>query len=175
METSPNTPPHSEPLLKLKIVDTFLHSKCAPFHFDNPPVDPIHFSNSMVQTLFDMRGIGLAANQVGYDFRVFAIKGFDSCLFNPKIVHSSETMETAEEGCLSYPGIGLKIKRPDWIRVRFTNCTGQTETKTVGGLTARAIQHEIDHLDGITFFNRAHPFHKDQALRKWKKIRKTLK
>jgi peptide deformylase len=69
------------------------------------------------------------------------------------------------EACLSVPGVSVKVKRAGEIRVRFQTPSGLTTTKTFNGLTAKTIQHEIDHLDGIMFFNRANRYHRDKAMK----------
>ena len=77
--------------------------------------------------------------------------------FNPKIIHPSEKTITLEEGCLTFPGLTVKIKRPQHVRVRFTTPNGEIITKQFTGMTARIFQHELDHLNGITFNKRAKP------------------
>jgi peptide deformylase len=74
-----------------------------------------------------------------------------------------------EEGCLTFPGLTVKIKRPQHIRVRFTKPNNETITRQFTGMTARIFQHELDHLDGIIFYNRANRFHRDRALEKWRR------
>jgi peptide deformylase len=74
-----------------------------------------------------------------------------------------------EEGCLTYPGLIVKIKRPQHVRVRFTKPNGETITKLFTGMTARIFQHELDHLDGIIFYNKANRVHRDKALEKWRR------
>ena len=74
-----------------------------------------------------------------------------------------------DEGCLTYPGLYVKIKRPQHVRVRFQTPNGETLTKQFTGMTARIFQHELDHLDGIVFYNKANRYHREQAMRKWKK------
>jgi peptide deformylase len=81
-------------------------------------------------------------------------------------------MEEAEEGCLSFPDVNLKIKRHKEIRVRFQTPSGNTTSMTFNGLTARVFQHELDHLDGKLFINRAKRVHRDIAMRKYYNARK---
>ena len=73
-----------------------------------------------------------------------------------------------EEICLTYPGLSVKIKRPQHIRVRFTMANGETVTKQFTGMTARIFQQQLDHLNGIIFYSRANLYHREQALKKWK-------
>jgi len=151
--------------------DQILRQKCEPFDFENPPVDPIEFAKDLVKTMYEKNGIGLAANQVGFPYRVFALRAHPEnfVCFNPKIVNSSPQMSYIIEGCLTYPGLGVKIKRPDEVRVRFAMPNGDVRTETFRGLTAHAFQHEMDHLDGVIFYTKATAYHREQAFKNWKK------
>lgn len=152
--------------------DPILTEKCQLFDFSNPPTDPIDLAKNLVKTMYDNNGIGLAANQVGIPYRVFAMRGHPEnfVCFNPKIVQPSEMQVTLEEGCLTYPGLLVKIKRPQHIRVRFTMPNGETVTHQFTGMSARIFQHELDHLDGVIFYNRANRYHREQAFRKWRQL-----
>jgi peptide deformylase len=120
--------------------------------------------------MYEYNGLGLAANQVGEPYRIFAMRGQPEnfVCFNPRIVQPSEMEVVLEEGCLTYPGLLVKIKRPQHIRVRFQLPNGDTITKQFTGMTARVFQHEMDHLNGLVFFNRANRYHKELAFKKWK-------
>jgi len=144
---------------------------CEYFDFANPPFDPVEFSQELIKLMYDNNGVGLAANQVGVPCRIFAMRGAPEnfVCFNPKLIMPGTDEVLLEEGCLTYPKLLVKIKRPQHIRVRFNTPNGDMMTKQFTGLTARIFQHELDHLDGIIFYNRANRFHRDQALKKWKK------
>lgn len=150
--------------------DLILRKQCDEFDFNNPPFDPIEFSKEMVKFMHDSNGIGLAANQVGVGYRIFAMRGQPEnfVCFNPRIVQYSNETIVLEEGCLSYPGLIVKIKRPQHIRCRFQTPNGETLTKQFTGMTARVFQHELGHLNGEIFYNNANRVHRDQALRKWR-------
>ncbi len=139
------------------------------FDFDNPPADPMNLARDMIQLMYDLNGIGLAANQVGIPYRLFVMRGTkdngDFACFNPKIVHFSNEEILLEESCLSYPGLIVKIKRPRHVRVRFTLPDHNTLTQQFTGMTARCVQHELDHLNGELFFNRAAKYHRDFGFR----------
>lgn len=98
-------------------------------------------------------GIGLAANQCGVMERVFVIgtDQFQMACINPKIILSSENKIRDNEGCLSYPGLSLKVERSETISVEYTSENGETRQVQLSGLTARCFQHELDHLNGIRF------------------------
>jgi peptide deformylase len=150
--------------------DPVLTTPCQPFDFKNPAFDPVEFSREFVKFMYDNNGIGLAANQVGVPYRIFAMRGQPEnfVCFNPKLVQPSEMTVELEEGCLTYNGLLVKITRPQHVRVRFTTPNGDVLTKQFTGMTARVFQHELDHLDGIVFYNKANRFHRDQALKKWR-------
>jgi len=106
-------------------------------------------------------GMGLAANQIGITKRFFAIghESFDvfkkpAIIYNPVLVSADEEQELGQEGCLSFPGLLLQISRPKIIMVRYQNNKGEFLLSRLTGLEARCFQHELDHLDGITFNKR---------------------
>lgn len=154
----------------MKLDDRYLLKECEEFDFKDPPFDPIEYAQNLVKFMYDNNALGVAANQVGNPYRIFAMRGHPEnfVCFNPKIVQPSEAEVLLEEGCLSYPGLIIKLKRPQHVRVRFTTPNGDTITRQFTGMSARVFQHEYEHLDGIVFHTKANKFHRDQALRKWK-------
>jgi peptide deformylase len=94
--------------------------------------------------------------------------------FNPKVIQPSEQEVTLEETSLTFIGLAVKINRPQHVRVRFTNPNGDTVTKQFTGMTARVFQQQVDHLNGIVFYNKANRVHRDRALEKWRKGVKTV-
>jgi len=116
----------------------------------------------MTQTMLEKDGVGLAAPQIGVNQRIAVLNfqlGKDEWrilpMINPEITQSSKEEDTDEEGCLSLPKIYAKVTRPSIATVKFQNEKGREQTLTMEGLNARAIQHEIDHLDGILFIDKA--------------------
>lgn len=151
--------------------DPILREEMPRFNFKDPPMDPHEIAHILAQTMIKNDGYGLSANQVGLPYRVFVVIGSPIlCCFNPRIVDVSEDELTMEEGCLSYPGLYVKIKRPQVIRIRYTRPDGETVTEQYQDLTARVMLHELDHLNGICHLNRANKFHLDQAKAKMKKL-----
>lgn len=150
--------------------DPILTKVCDVFDFSNPPFDPIVFAQELVKFMYDNNGLGLAANQLGIPYAVFAMRGNPDnfVCFNPKIISSSENYVSLEEGCLSRRGLIVKVKRPDSVRVRFNTPNGDTRTETFIGITARVFQHEMDHMNGELYFNKASRYHRDVAMRKWR-------
>jgi len=154
----------------MELDDTYLLEECKEFDFENPPFDPIEYAQELVKFMYERNALGVAANQVGTPYRIFAMRGQPEnfVCFNPKIIQPSEDEVLLEEGCLSYPGLLVKIKRAQHIRVRFNTPNGQTLTKQFTGLTARIFQHEYEHLEGNRFYDLANKFHRDQAFKRWK-------
>ncbi len=109
----------------------------------------------MAQTMKKGQGIGLAAPQIGVLRRVIVVQAQRILgLINPKIVKKSREKGKDIEGCLSFPGIFLEIKRAKEIEVKALDINGKKIELKAKGLLARVIQHEIDHLNGILFINR---------------------
>jgi len=108
------------------------------------------------ETMEKSDGAGLAAPQVGESLRICVIQygGEVFAMINPKITSYSREKETHEEGCLSFPGQFLPIKRSVKIKVRYIDESGKEIKKKAEGLLSRIMQHEIDHLDGIVFIKR---------------------
>ena len=129
--------------------------------------------------LVEKGGVGLSACQLGIMTRAFVI-GNPSApneiigVFNPLIVNYDEETVVYEEGCLSYPGLFIKVKRPRSIRVRYRGWNGEADTVRYEGYTARVFQHEYDHLNGITYQTRANRYHLDQAKRFKEKAEKQI-
>ncbi len=157
-----------------------LSQKCENFDFDNPPFDPEKFAINLYNTMVNHDGLGLSANQVGYSYRVFAMRTDSEnplVLFNPRIVDVSEKLVSMKEGCLSFPLLFLNVKRPDYVRIRYQEFTGETLTDTFIGMSARIALHEYDHLEGKVFTSVASSFETQRALRKrmifQRKVRRT--
>jgi peptide deformylase len=111
----------------------------------------------MITTLEEVNGAGLAAPQVGKSLRLCVIQceGETFVLINPKSTSYSRSKETNDEGCLSFPGKFILVKRSTKIKARYLDETGKEMKIKAEGLLARIIQHEVDHLDGILFIERA--------------------
>jgi len=126
----------------------------------------------MIETMYDEVGIGLAAPQVGISLRLLVI-GHDEgreprVLINPVIVARGGEV-TAEEGCLSIPGIFAPVTRSEWVEVEATDPDGRPVKMRGRGLLARVFQHEIDHLDGVLFIYRLDAVTRDRIKRRIKK------
>jgi peptide deformylase len=113
--------------------------------------------NDMTETMLERDGVGLAAPQIGKSIRLIIVntKTGPMAMINPVIYKKSLSKEWDEEGCLSVPHTFGQVKRHKMIRCRFINEAGQERQIEAKGLLARVIQHEVDHLDGILFIDKA--------------------
>ena len=129
---------------------------------ENPDIKEISsLIDDMIQTMESHRGIGLAAPQIGKNIRLVIVDTENGPLplLNPVITKRSFRKENGDEGCLSIPEIFGTVKRPVRITVKAQNIQGETVTFPADGLFARVIQHEIDHIDGILFIDKAKDLH----------------
>ena len=150
--------------------DPLLRTPMVKFDFRNPPIAPTEIYKIVGKAMLDYNGLGMSACQIGMPYNFFTIRTEPVMgLFNVEIVDASKETTTLEEGCLSFPGIILKIKRPRVIRIRYTDPLGERQTVKFQDMTARIIQHELDHCNGIPFTNRVTPFQLERALKKAKK------
>ena len=128
--------------------------------------------DDMTDTMYDEVGIGLAAPQVGSSLRLMVVgdeqgQGVQA-LVNPVIAAQGGRV-TAEEGCLSLPGIFAPVTRAEWVTLEAQDLDGVPVSMTARGLRARVFQHEIDHLDGVLFIDRLEPVVRDRIKRRIKK------
>jgi peptide deformylase len=135
--------------------------------------------DDMTATMYAAPGIGLAAPQIGVPLRVAVIdvsggkrSGDLVTLVNPEFVER-EGMQLEEEGCLSVPGFTATVPRPARVVVRGRDRNGSEQTIEGKGLLARALQHEIDHLNGVLFLDRVRPIRRRLIIRKIEKLRRT--
>jgi peptide deformylase len=146
----------------LKIVhfpDPILREKMPEFDFGNPAIDPIQLEKDMLEIMYQNHGMGLAANQVGIRARVF-VMGHESApelaqaFFNPIIEANTDQYIDLIEGCLSFPDMFVKVKRPNAIKARWQNRSGEWESGEFNGYDCKCFLHEFDHLEGIVFQDR---------------------
>lgn len=128
--------------------------------------------DDMLETMYAEKGVGLAAEQVGLKIALCVIDvpaeydvdasgdrenpelAMPLVLINPKIVAKSEETEVREEGCLSLPGVYVNVVRHSWVQVQWQDRNGQAHDLVVRGYVARAVQHELDHLEGVLLTDR---------------------
>lgn len=130
--------------------------------------------DDMFETMRHAEGIGLAGPQVGVSRRVLVVDAGREqrqplALVNPKVTQATSESERSEEGCLSIPGLSAVVERPAGVVVEGLDRNGEPVRIEADELLARALQHEIDHLDGILFLDRISPLKRRMLLRKWRK------
>ena len=134
-------------------------------------------TENLVETMREYKGIGLSASQCGVMERVFVMysdikeRKIISC-YNPQILEYSEEIVEMDEGCLTFPGLWLKVKRPEGIKAQFEDETGTKQEYQMFGLESRIFQHEMDHMEGTDFTRRVSKLRLDMGLRRRKKMRK---
>jgi peptide deformylase len=150
-----------------------LHQQVDPFDFNE--YDPLKIADEMIETMLKNNGIGLAANQIGLNARVFVMgssqisKFTPQAFFNPVITKYSKETKVDKEGCLSFPGIFLNVKRPVWIEASYQDISGNMMEVKIDGYMSKAFQHEYDHLNGVCFVDRLSKLGLDMALRSLRK------
>ena len=150
------------------------------FDFDNPPEDPKEIASKMAETMDKFGGLGLSANQCGLPYRMFVMRTMREgdeeatieSYFNPEFVRVSQETDMMKEGCLSFPDIYLMIRRSKTIELKYQDASGESHQIMLEGLGARCVQHEMDHLNGIIFLQRASRLKIERALKARKKERK---
>ena len=158
----------TNPLLRIKL------SECS------SDLDREKVESQLIDSMKHYQGIGLSANQVGIMERVFVMysdvkkREIISC-FNPKIITQSDTEIVIEEGCLSYPGLWLKVKRPDGIEVEYEDKNGELQSKAMFGLECRIFLHEYDHMEGTDFTKKVSKIKLDRAKKRQSKMLKKSK
>ena len=144
--------------------------------FIKPPKDTKEFAEELIEAMWSNSGLGISANQLGYNYRAFSMRGEtkkDSIVcFNPEIKDFSPEMNTMEEGCLSLPDVFARVVRPAHVAISYLNQDGKQEGQLASGMTARVFQHELDHLDGILFVDRLGELSRQRAFEKARKIKK---
>jgi len=148
------------------------------FDFDNPFMDPKELADQLWENMLLYKGVGLSANQVGIDAKVFVMGQDDFRLnvFNPQVLTMSPKLVAMKEGCLTWPGLFLSIRRPEFCVVSYYDETGENKKMKFEGLTARIFLHEMDHMIGIDFTQRASKLVLDRGVKaRDKKIKKLIK
>jgi len=151
------------PILKVKLEDC------------NPELNRQEIKDNLIETMQHYEGIGLSANQIGVMERVFVMynhvetKQIIAC-FNPKIIKEGEEKVLIDEGCLSFPGLWVKVNRPETIEVEYAAANGEKAQRDLYGLQSRIFQHEYDHMEGSNFTEKVSKLKLDMAIKKQKKM-----
>ena len=163
----------------LRLGDSILTETARPVDAITPEIETL--IDDLIETMYAAPGIGLAAPQVGVALRIFVLDlsvGRDPTalhvMINPEFVER-DGMQLEEEGCLSVPGFTSTVARPKRVVVKGLNRQGEMHTLEGTGLMARALQHEVDHLNGCLFVDRLRGISRDLIVRKIKKLAKAGK
>ena len=163
----------------LKIVespDPLLNQVCEPCVLPDKSLERL--AVQMANTMYKSDGVGIAAPQVGILKRLIVVDCNEPderdplVLINPTIIETWGEELTEDEGCLSCPGISVPITRPEWVKVQFYDFDGELWEISSDGLLGRCLQHEIDHLEGITLFERCAPDVRIKALAAYEQAKK---
>lgn len=165
----------------LKFTDPALRNLPRTFDFDTQNAQEL--ADTLWEECRRLHGLGLSANQVGIDAKVFVMGTDDENrknIFNPQVISVSKETELAKEGCLSYPGLWLSVKRPKEVTLSYQTVDGTHVVETFVGLQARIAQHEFDHMEGLNFSDHVSQLKLDMALKSLNKrakryIRKYVK
>jgi peptide deformylase len=155
----------------LKSNNPLLRTVSKAFDFESPEISAQEIYELLRTKMCELKTLGLSAPQLGIMYRVFVFGNPnepDSIMpvFNPKIVNFGDDSIVYEEQCSTFPGLFLKIRRSTTIRMRYANLNGDIETHNFQGMTARVAQHEVNHLDGVLFTDKANLYHLQQAKRR---------
>jgi len=136
-------------------------------------------ADSMLATMYDAPGIGLAAIQIGEPLRMLVIDlakedetPAPQVFINPEVLDSSDARSVYEEGCLSIPDYYAEVERPASVRVKYLDRDGKLQEIEAEGLMATCLQHEIDHLNGVLFIDHISKLKRDMVVKKFKKLAK---
>lgn len=167
--------------------DPVLRKKASPISFDYPNLGQL--INDMYETMYNAKGVGLAAPQIGLSIRLFIVDGapmndseskendedlsdFKKIFINPTILSEEGEKWGFAEGCLSIPGIRENINRQSQLTIRYFDENGQEHTETYKGMRARIIQHEYDHIEGVLFTDYLSPLKRQILFSKLQRITK---
>lgn len=153
--------------------EKFLRTKTAEFDFQKfAKKEAAAIVKQLKEAMIAAAGIGLSANQIGSNLRIFVVKMPGNkeipskfyAVFNPKIVKVSSKKIAMEEGCLSVPGVYGLVERPEKITMEGLDKNGKKLKIKAWGLLARVFQHEVDHLNGVLFIDKAKEIHKAEKI-----------
>lgn len=150
------------------------------FDFNNPQMDPVELAEKLKETMIANRAYALTANQCGINLSVMVVGNPDDpkniiTVFNPIMTMISEETINEEEGCVTYKGLFIKIKRPSYIRARYTGADGIADTHKLNGFMARYFQQANDYLIGVNFTSKASSVQVDRARKEKKRLDKLRK
>jgi len=159
----------------IKYPNEILEREVKDVDLENLEFDPVELKKEMVEFMIANNGIGLSANQIGLDAKVFvmgdSVENSTMCI-NPTVLQYTSDTQDDIEGCLSFPNVFVKIKRPKEILAKYWNENLEECTVKIEGYSAKCYLHELDHLLGITFKDRVSKLKWDMAQKKARKLEK---
>jgi peptide deformylase len=157
--------------------NTILEKELDDFNLESPQYDPKQLKTDMVKCMLESNGIGLSACQVGLNFKAFVMGDSETnstlCI-NPTVLQYTEETDLEIEGCLSFPNVYVKVKRPKEILAEFYNENLEKQTTKIVGYSARCYLHELDHCLGITMKDRVSKLKWEMAMKKARKLEKSI-
>lgn len=172
----PASPKTKAKILKLvSETDSILREVLPEYDFSDKTNDPVKLAESLIESCKVYRGYGLSANQCGVRARVFVMGAEENfvAFFNPKLIESHGECHL-KEGCLSFPLLGLSITRPKDIEIEYQDFSGTKRYMKLTGLSARVFLHELDHMNGIVYTDRAKPLALASGQKKRQKLFKNV-
>lgn len=157
--------------------DPILDKKLTDVDIKNPGFDPKELKDQMTEVMLSNNGIGLTASQVGLDYNLFVMgdKPDNTTIhINPTVLQYTEETVLELEGCLSFPNMFVKVKRPKEILAEFYDVNLEKQVVKITGYSARCYLHELDHCLGITFKDRVSKLKWDMAKKKARKLEKAF-
>lgn len=153
--------------------DRRLHMPAQPVETITEPVRMIW--DDMIDTMEAMPGVGLAAPQIGITLRLAVVDASDRRgqairMANPQVLHASVKLRSHEEASPNLPGVSAHVERPRAVTVRFLNDQNEIEDRDFVGLWATSVQHQIDHLNGLTYLDRLSPLRRKMLVARAAKI-----
>jgi len=157
--------------------DEILEREVKDVNLEDPGFDPLELKEQMVDLMLQHGGIGLAANQIGLDAKVFVFgdsKENSTICINPTILQYTKDTQYDVEGCLSFPNTFVKVKRPKEILAQWYDENLKECVVKIEGYSAKVFLHELDHLLGITIKDRVSKLKWDMAQKKARKLEKAF-
>lgn len=157
--------------------DPILNKELEDFDIENPQMDPKQLKEEMVELMLANNGMGLSACQAGIDLKLFVMgtsRENSTMCINPTVLQYTEEQLDDYEGCLSFPNVYVKLKRPKEILAEFYDENLEKQVTKISDYSARCYLHELDHLLGITFKDRASKLKWAMAQKKAQKLEKKL-
>lgn len=163
-----------------KLVESDSHLLKEPLLKVSEDCDRQKLQDDLLETMKNFKGLGLSANQIGTMERVFVMytnfeKREATACFNPQITHYGTEEVFMDEGCLSYPGLWLRVKRPYNIFVTYENVEGELIEEPMKDMEARIFQHEMDHMEGKDFTSHVSKLRMDMARKRQQKQHKKIR